>query len=131
MEPFVIKSYLYDFYGELLTDHQRRIYEEINFNDYSAAEVARDEGISRQGVYDLMKRCDRLLEDYEERLHLVERFLRIRDKVRQIETLTVSGDDPEDASGMHQGNDAAAQEDPAETRMREIRELSRSILEEL
>ena len=91
MEPFVIKSYLYDFYGELLTEHQRRIYEEINFNDYSAAEVARDEGISRQGVHDLMKRCDRLLEDYEERLHLVARFIRIRDKVRRIESLTDSG----------------------------------------
>jgi len=110
MESFVIKSYLYDFYGELLTEHQRRIYEEINFNDYSAAEVARDEGISRQGVHDLMKRCDRLLEEYEERLHLVSRFIRIREKVQQIEQL--SGDD-------------------GDTRLRAIRDLSRAILEEL
>ena len=110
MEPFVIKSYLYDFYGELLTEHQRRIYEEINFNDYSAAEVARDEGISRQGVHDLMKRCDRLLMDYEERMHLVERFIRIREKVQQIEKLA---------------------DDPSDARMCSIRELTRSILEEL
>lgn len=110
MEPFVIKSYLYDFYGELLTEHQRRIYEEINFNDYSAAEVARDEGISRQGVHDLMKRCDRLLMDYEERMHLVERFIRIREKVQQIEKLA---------------------DDPSDVRMCSIRELTRSILEEL
>ena len=91
MESFVIKSYLYDFYGELLTEHQRRIYEEINFNDYSAAEVARDEGISRQGVHDLMKRCDRMLEEYEEKLHLVERFLRIRNKIGEIRSLTEEG----------------------------------------
>ena len=111
MEPFVIKSYLYDFYGVLLTEHQRRIYEEINFNDYSAAEVARDEGISRQGVHDMMKRCDRILEEYEDKLHLVERFLQIRQKVQQIEALT---DDETD-----------------DDRMAEIRSLSRSILEEL
>lgn len=110
MEPFVIKSYLYDFYGELLTEHQRRIYEEINFNDYSAAEVARDEGISRQSVHDLMKRCDRLLEEYEERLHLVERFIRIREKVQSIERIS---------------------DDPSDTRLITIRRLTQSILEEL
>ena len=133
MEPFVIKSYLYDFYGELLTEHQRRIYEEINFNDYSAAEVARDEGISRQGVHDLMKRCDRLLEDYEERLHLVARFIRIRDKVRRIESLTDSAEAAADGCGMPEDFEGGSGRPgiPADPRMREIRELSRSILEEL
>ena len=126
MEPFVIKSYLYDFYGELLNDHQRRIYKEINFNDYSAAEVARDEGISRQGVHDLMKRCDRLLEEYEDRLHLVERFIRIRDKVQRIEILTV-----EDSPETIQNRTENSREENSLLRMREIRELSRSILEEL
>ena len=50
MEDIVNQSLLYDFYGELLTEHQRRIYEEVVFNDYSISEVARDEGISRQGI---------------------------------------------------------------------------------
>ncbi|RKW32163.1 MAG: DNA-binding protein, partial [Lachnoanaerobaculum sp.] len=44
MEDIVNQSLLYDFYGELLTEHQRRIYEEVVFNDYSISEVARDEG---------------------------------------------------------------------------------------
>ncbi|MEE1115161.1 MAG: DNA-binding protein [Eubacterium sp.] len=114
MEVFVEKSLLFDFYGELLTEHQRRIYTEIVFNDYSAAEVAADEGISRQGVHDLMKRCDRLLEDYESRLHLVDKFVHIRDNIRQIQTLTT-----ETAEGT------------AEDRMKQIREISSSILEEL
>ncbi|MGN0361823.1 MAG: YlxM family DNA-binding protein [Bilifractor sp.] len=120
MEEFVEKSYLYDFYGELLTEHQRRIYTEINFDDYSPAEVARDEGISRQGVHDLMKRCDRILEDYEKRLHLVEKFLKIRDNVREIQKLTASGrpEDTIDADEMQQ-------------RMEQIREISSSILQEL
>ena len=41
---------LYDFYGELLTEHQRRIYEDVVLNDYSLSEVAEELGISRQGV---------------------------------------------------------------------------------
>ena len=68
MEDFVTRSLLFDFYGELLTEHQRRIYASIIFEDLSVSEVAREEGISRQGVHDLMKRCTRVLEDYEERL---------------------------------------------------------------
>ena len=74
MEDIVNQSLLYDFYGELLTKHQRRIYEEVVFNDYSISEVARDEGISRQGISDLIRRCDKLLQGYEEKLGLVNKF---------------------------------------------------------
>ena len=87
MEDFVTRSLLFDFYGELLTEHQRRIYASIIFEDLSVSEVAREEGISRQGVHDLMKRCTRVLEDYEERLHLVERFVHIREQVHRIRSL--------------------------------------------
>ena len=79
MEEFVEKSYLFDFYGELLTEHQRRIYSEINFDDYSAAEVARDEGISRQGVHDQLTRAARRLFDMEEKLGMAARFRRMED----------------------------------------------------
>ncbi|MBQ9322428.1 MAG: YlxM family DNA-binding protein [Eubacterium sp.] len=94
METFVKRSLLFDFYGELLTEHQKQIYQEIVFDDFSISEVARDEGISRQGVHDLMRRCDRILEDYEARLHLVEKFVGIRSRVDEILELA----DP-DASG--------------------------------
>ena len=52
MEKIVEQTLLYDFYGELLTEHQRRIYEDVVLNDYSLSEVAEDLGISRQGVQD-------------------------------------------------------------------------------
>lgn len=74
MERFVRQSILYDFYGELLTEHQKRIYEDIVFQDYSYTEVAEAEGISRQGVYDMIRRCDKILEEYESKLKLVEKF---------------------------------------------------------
>jgi predicted DNA-binding protein YlxM (UPF0122 family) len=88
MESFVRESLLYDFYGELLTDHQKKIFQEVIFDDFSISEVARDEGISRQGVHDMLRRSERALEEYESRLHLVERFVKIREQTDAIRTLT-------------------------------------------
>ncbi len=88
MEKFVERTLLYDFYGELLTEHQRSVYEDAVFDDLSLSEIARDKGISRQGIHDLIKRCDKILSEYEERLHLVERFLRIKEDIRSIKELT-------------------------------------------
>jgi predicted DNA-binding protein YlxM (UPF0122 family) len=80
----VEQSMLYDFYGELLTEHQKNIYEDVVFNDMSPSEIAREEGISRQGVHDLIKRCDKILRDYEDKLHLVERFMQTKKDVELI-----------------------------------------------
>lgn len=87
MEKFVEKTLLFDFYGELLTKKQREIYESVVLEDYSLSEVAEDMGISRQGVHDMIKRCNKALEEYEDKLHLVERFINIRQQVQQIRKL--------------------------------------------
>ena len=71
MERIVEQTLLYDFYGELLNEHQRQIYTEAVFNDYSLSEIADEYGISRQGVHDLIKRVDKTLTEYEEKLHLI------------------------------------------------------------
>ena len=52
MNKLIEQALLYDFYGELLTEHQRSVYEEVVLNDYSISEVAQEAGISRQGVHD-------------------------------------------------------------------------------
>ena len=88
MEKLVEQGLLYDFYGELLTKHQREIYEDAVYQDMSLSEIAEEHGISRQGVHDLIKRCDKLLLGYEDKLHLVERFSRIKEKIEQIESRT-------------------------------------------
>ena len=92
MEKKVLQTYLYDFYGELLTDHQRSIYEDFVLNDLSLGEIAEEQGISRQGVHDLVKRCNKLLLGYEEKLHLLERFQKIKVKIEEIHRLTGQGD---------------------------------------
>ncbi|MBE5934137.1 MAG: DNA-binding protein [Lachnospiraceae bacterium] len=86
MEKIVRQSLLYDFYGELLTDHQKNIYEEVVMNDMSYSEIGRIYGISRQGAYDLIKRCDKILEDYETKLKLVEKFVNAREKIATVKS---------------------------------------------
>mgnify|MGYP002770803599 CR=1 FL=1 len=113
MEKKVMQAYLFDFYGELLNEHQRSIYEDFVCNDLSLAEIAEAQGISRQGVHDLVKRCDKLLFDYEEKQHLFERFRKIKDKVEAIHRLT------------------DGQEQETEGLRSRIRQLSSEILEEL
>ena len=88
MEKIVEQGLVYDFYGELLNQHQRRIYEDAVMNDMSLSEIAQEAGISRQGVHDLIKRCDKTLEDYESRLHLMEKFRIITEKLEEIKQLT-------------------------------------------
>ncbi|MGN8630478.1 YlxM family DNA-binding protein [Blautia sp. HCP3S3_G3] len=107
MEKFVEQALLYDFYGELLTERQRQVYESVVLEDYSLSEVAEELEISRQGVHDMIKRCNHILEGYEEKLHLVEKFLNIRRQVQKIH----------DLAGRYQDEEIAA--------------ISKEILEEL
>ena len=90
MEKLLKQALLFDFYGELLTEHQKQVYEEVVLEDYSLSEVAEERGISRQGVHDLIKRCNKVLSDYEDKLHLVEKFLKIQKTVEEIDALATT-----------------------------------------
>lgn len=76
LEERVELSLLYDFYGALLKENQQRMFEANVLEDYSLTEIAEEEGISRQGVYDAVKRASGQLKGFEERLGLVKRFQR-------------------------------------------------------
>ena len=82
MERIVEQNLLYDFYGELLTAHQKEIYGEHILNDMTATEIAAEFGITRQAVH------DKILADYEARLHLVAKFLTAKEKIKEIHTLS-------------------------------------------
>ncbi len=88
MEDKVLQGYLYDFYGELLNEHQRSIYEDYVLNDLSLSEIAEASGVSRQGVHDMIKRCTKTLRGYEDRLHLIDKFLDIKSKVSDVHNLS-------------------------------------------
>ena len=87
LDEIVEQSILYDFYGELLSDHKKLIFEDYVLNDLSLSEIASEQGISRQGVYDIVKRCTVELKDYEKRLSLVKKFRSIKSKVEEIKEL--------------------------------------------
>ena len=110
MNEILEQALLYDFYGELLTPHQKEIYEQFVLDDLSLG------GISRQGVHDLVKRCQKALEGYEAKLHLVERFLSVKQKVGEIDRMLEEWEEKK--------------ENPDEI-VRKIRRISASIIEEL
>lgn len=68
------QSMLLDFYGELLTEKQRECYD-LHYNeDLSLAEIAEQSGISRQGVWDNIRRAEAALKNYEDKTGLVRKF---------------------------------------------------------
>ena len=113
MNEILEQALLYDFYGELLNEHQKEIYEQVLLEDLSLGEIAAEQGISRQAVHDLVRRCRKTLEGYEEKLHLVERFLAVKSDVQEIDDVLARWE-----SGAKDANEAAAR----------IRELTGQIL---
>lgn len=117
MEKIVEQGLLYDFYGELLTAHQRQVYESIVYENLSLSEIAEEQGISRQGVHDIVKRCDKALAEYERKLKLIARFMKIKEQIQKID----------DLSRCYEQNETG---DKA-VYCRELRHLSAEILEAL
>lgn len=78
------RALLLDFYGELLTEKQRR-YCDLHWNeDYSLAEIAELEGLSRQGVWDILRRAEAALRDVENKTGIIRRHLRRRAQIADI-----------------------------------------------
>ena len=72
-------NYLFDFYQTLLTDKQRNYLELFYLQDYALSEIADTFNVSRQAVYDNIRRTGDLVEDYETKLGLYKRFEQRRD----------------------------------------------------
>lgn len=111
MEKIVQQGILYDFYGELLTEHQKQVYESVVYENLSLGEIAGDMGVSRQAVHDMIKRTDRILEGYEEKLGLIRRFDEVRSRI-------------DDCIGMAGGSPLGDKEQAdLLARLKEIREI--------
>ncbi|MDP4162643.1 MAG: putative DNA-binding protein [Bacillota bacterium] len=67
-------NYLYDFYQSLLTPKQQSYMSLYYLDDYSLGEIAEEYDVSRQAVYDNIKRTEAMLEEYEEKLQLFQKF---------------------------------------------------------
>ncbi len=67
---------LYDFYGELLTPRQKEVLQYYYEENYSLSETAEELGVSRQAIHDTIRKAEKALRNYEQKLGLVERFRR-------------------------------------------------------
>jgi predicted DNA-binding protein YlxM (UPF0122 family) len=82
MEQLVRAGLLFDFYGGLLTEKQRKTMELYFLEDWSLAEIAAETDVTRQAVYDLLHRSERLMEEYEAKLGLMQRFVKQQEELR-------------------------------------------------
>lgn len=80
-------NFLFDFYQALLTDKQRSYMQLYYLDDLSLGEIAEEYTISRQAVYDNIRRTEAMLEEYEEKLSLFSKFQHRKETVAQLLTL--------------------------------------------
>ncbi len=87
LEKTTRMNYLFDFYQVLLTPKQRNYMALYYLDDYSLGEIAEEFDVSRQAVYDNIKRTEAMLEEYESKLHLFEKFRQKSELVNQLSDL--------------------------------------------
>ena len=76
---------LFDFYGELLTERQKEFFDLYYNEDLSLSEIAENNGISRQGVRDIIVRAEGVMQEVEDKTGLIRRFLQMREHIAAIE----------------------------------------------
>lgn len=86
-------NFLYDFYQSLLTDKQRLYMQLYYLEDLSLGEIAGEYGVSRQAVYDNVRRTEAMLEDYEMKLNLFSKFQQRLEIVDRLEQLITDSDE--------------------------------------
>lgn len=86
LEKTIRMNTLFSFYKELLTEKQIQYMSDYYEEDYTLAEIAANHGVSRQAIYDSIKRTEESLEEYERKLQLVEEFEQRKKVLQQIRT---------------------------------------------
>ena len=78
MDKTIYLTVLYDYYGELLTEKQKKYFEDYYLENLSLSEISENEKISRNAVHKQIKETEKKLELYEEKLHLYHNAIQIR-----------------------------------------------------
>ena len=83
MDEIVYLNNLYDFYKELLTDKQKKYFEDYYQNNYTLSEIAENNGVSRNAVHKQVKETVNILKNYELKLNLLFKSNKILDIIRK------------------------------------------------
>ncbi len=98
-------AYLLDFYGDVLDEHAKAVMSAYYDDDLSLGEIAADEGISRQGVRHIIKKCEEQLTFLEERLGLAAQYEKLTEYAKRLiqleDKLTKFGEE-DDAALIHE-----------------------------
>ncbi|MCI2147621.1 MAG: helix-turn-helix domain-containing protein [Clostridiales bacterium] len=84
MNQIAEESLLFDFYGSLLTDKKQKVMRLYHEENMSLSEIAEDCGISRAAVYDSLKKAEKQLQDYENKLGMVASYFERLETVKSI-----------------------------------------------
>jgi len=84
VEKLVEIGSLFDFYGKLLSKRQYQVIELYYIHDLSLSEIGNELSITRQGIFDSLKRAEQKLYEYEKKLGLVEKFFSSHENIREI-----------------------------------------------
>lgn len=83
---------LFDYYKELLTERQRDIYEAVAFEDLSLSEASEQFDVSRNAIHDTIKKVEKILEDFEQKLELVKKASARQKLYEQIDDIELRDD---------------------------------------
>ncbi|CAD2077941.1 UPF0122 protein YlxM [Jeotgalicoccus coquinae] len=97
LERTMRMNYLYDFYQSLLTDKQQKYIELYYLEDFQFSEIAEEMSVTRQAVYDNLKRSRDMLEQYEETLGMYKNFNKRLELYAELKE-KLGGDITEDAA---------------------------------
>ncbi|MDD4568520.1 MAG: YlxM family DNA-binding protein [Tepidanaerobacteraceae bacterium] len=84
MDNITKLNLLFDYYGGFLTNKQQDIFELYYLNDLSLGEIAENNGITRQGVYDILRRSQHILYNFEEKLGMVSKYFSRKKEIEEI-----------------------------------------------
>ena len=87
MEKIVEIAVLFDYYGKLLSDKQYNVIDQHCNEDLSLKEIAELNGISKQGISDILSRAEKKLRFYEDELKLISKFDKINSSLKEINLL--------------------------------------------
>ena len=112
---------LYDFYGDVLTPRQKEFYDLYYNEDLSLAEIAENNGITRQGVRDVIVRAEAILTELEDKTGIIKRFHKMQGQFAQIQ---------EAVDAIAKRNDQNWQDDEVEVQCGRIRDLLAQLKQE-
>lgn len=100
LEKTTRMNYLFDFYQSLLTSKQKSYMSLYYLDDFSLGEIAEEYEVSRQAVYDNIKRTEAMLEQYEEKLLLLKKFQERKEMFNKLKELASGSKEEEEITAL-------------------------------